>query len=88
MTETIAVLGLLISVEAVALVALALAVNRQREQTKHAIQIVTTLLKAYEADTGQKVVVDHALLGDPLDVVTEDEDLFSKIPDAKPWGVR
>ena len=89
MTSVVAILGLLCAVNAVALLAVGLYVYRQRIQVQHCIQIVTTLLKAYEADTGTKVAVDHALLGEPLDVVAdEDSDVFSKIPEATPWEVK
>ena len=92
MTDTsilLAILGILAVMNAVGLVAVALYVNRQREQVRHCIQIITTLLKAYESETGTKVAVDHGLLGEPLDVVAdEDSDVFSKIPDAAPWGVK
>lgn len=84
-----ALVGLLATVNLAGTVMLALYVSRQREQVKHCIQIVTTLLKAYEAETGTKVAVDPALLGEPLDVVAEDgSDVFSQIPKVTPWGVR
>ena len=89
MTDLLALVGLLATVNLAATVMLALYVSRQREQVKHCIQIATTLVKAYEAETGTKVAVDPALLGEPLDVVAaEGEDLVSQIPDVKPWGVR
>lgn len=89
MTDALAILGMLAVLNAVGLATLALYVNRQREQVKQCIAIVTTLLKAYESETGTRVAVDPGLLGEPLDVVAEDgSDVVSQIPEAKPWGVR
>ena len=87
MTDLLALVGLLATVNLAATVMLALYVSRQREQVKHCIQIATTLVKAYEAETGTKVAVDPALLGEPLDVVVDGDDEASRIPDVKPWGV-
>ena len=87
MTDLLAIVGLLATVNLVATVMLALYVSRQREQTRHCIQIATTLVKAYEAETGTKVAIDPVLLGEPLDVVVDGEDEVSRIPDVKPWGV-
>ena len=89
MTEIAAILGLLATMNLLTTGLLALIVWRQREQIRHCIQIVTTLLKAYEAETGTRVDVDKNLLGEPLDVVADEgSDAFSRVPDAQPWGVR
>src|SRR3990167_682849 len=50
MTEIAAILGLLATMTLLTTGLLALIVWRQREQIRHCIQIVTTLLKAYEAE--------------------------------------
>lgn len=89
MTDALALLGMLAVLNAVGLGVVALYVYRMREQTRHCIQIVTTLLRAYEAETGTRVAVDPNLLGEPLDVVAEDgTDEWSKLPPAEPWEVR
>jgi len=89
MTEVVAILGLLSTVNLVTTGLLALICWRQREQIRHCIQIVTTLLKAYEKETGTRVDVQPHLLGEPLDVVADEgSDVFSRVPEAQPWSVR
>lgn len=88
MTELLAIFAALATLNLVGTAALALYVLRQREQVRHCIAIVTTLLKAYEAETGTKVAVEPGLLGEPLDVVADEgSDIFSRVPQAEPWGV-
>ena len=88
MTETVAIIGLLVVTEGVGLVAVVLYVLRLREQVAHLIALTRTLLKEYEAATGSRLAVDQPLLGEPADVIADDGgDVFSKIPEAKPWGV-
>ena len=87
MTDLVAILGLLATVNLAATVALVLYISRHREQTKHCLQVVTTLLRAYEAETGTKVAVDPGLLGEPLDVMAAEDDEVSQVPAVRPWGV-
>lgn len=89
MTDAIAIIGLLATVNLVTTAALALYIARLREQTSHLKDLVTTLVREYEAKTGTRVAVDTALLGEPVDVVAEDgSDVFSHIHDARPWVVK
>lgn len=85
----LALFGFLVVAEGVALLVLALHVARLREQVRHLIDLTRTLLKEYEAATGTRLAVDRPLLGEPADVVAEDGgDLFSQIPDARPWEIK
>ena len=85
----LALIGLLVVAEGVGLLAVVLYVLRLREQVAHLIALTRTLLKHYEAETGTRVAVDQPLLGEPADVVAEEgADVFSQIPEARPWQVR
>ena len=85
----LALVGLLVVAEGVALLGITLYVLRLREQVAHLIALTRTLLKEYEAATGSRLAVDQPLLGEPADVVAEEgADVFSQIPEARPWGVK
>ena len=89
MTDLVAILGLLASVNLVTTVALTLYLLRLREQTTHMKDLVTTLIREYEQTTGNRVAVDTRLLGEPQDVVADEgSDVFSHLPEARPWGVK
>ena len=85
----VALIGLLAVAEGVGLLGITLYVLRLREQVVHLIALTRTLLKEYEAATGSRLAVDQPLLGEPADVVAEEgADVFSQIPEARPWQVR
>ena len=85
----LALFGFLVVAEGVGLLALTLHVLRRREQVVHLISLTRTLLKEYEGATGTRLAVDRPLLGEPADVVAEEgADVFSQIPEARPWGVK
>ena len=89
MTDALAVFGVIATVNLVGGIALALYLLRMKEQVRHLKDLVTTIVREYEATTGHRVAVDTALLGEPQDVVAEDgSDVFSRVQEAKPWVVR
>lgn len=85
----LALIGLLVVVEGTGLLVLGLLLYQHTERVRHLSRVVLTLTQEHEATQGTRIAVDRGLLlGEPEDVVAADgEDLWSKVPDPRPWRV-
>ncbi|HAM54105.1 MAG TPA: hypothetical protein DCQ64_01290 [Candidatus Rokubacteria bacterium] len=89
METFVALLGMLVGLQGVALLAMGVVLYRHHRRLEAAAATVRMLVTAWQGQSGQRIPLDPALLDPPGDDLAPDEDVLSRVAEhVGPWGVK